>query len=224
MAKSIGEFFSGFFKNLGEGLNSLQEGIGTFFSNLGNGIGGFFNSLWNNIFNFFKDLPGHISSIWTNFIELLQYINPFSDKFILKIAFVMNEEQEQIHSTKQNEFNELFKNKIPFVGILQNEFNKITERQNNVRNVRSFSSNNNPLDITIPEFNYDGGVISYNTSSSNLDSILSTYEPYRIQVRDGLKYIIYGLGIVYLVKYVLNYGITQGASLGIDTSKKGGKD
>lgn len=218
MATSVGNFFSSFFNNLGDKLNSLKNGIGDFFSNLGKSIGDFFTDLWNNISDFFKDLPGHIANIWNGFIELLQYINPWSDKFILKIAFVMSEEQEEIHSSNQEEFNTAFKNKIPFVSSLVDTFNTIGERQRNVRSVRSFSSN--PLNININGFSYNGGPISYSSSSTDLSFILEKYEPYRVQVRDGLKLIVYGLGIVYLVKFVLNYGITQGANLGVEIASK----
>lgn len=229
MATSIGEFFSNFFSNLGKSFDKLKEGIGAFFTELANKIGGFFTSLatnignffsglWDNIYNFFKDLPGHIANIWSNFVELLKYINPWSDKFFLKIAFVMSEEQEQIHNSNQDNFNTAFKNKIPFVSSLVDTFNTVGERQRNVRNARSFSSS--PLNLSIGSFSYNGGAISYNTSPTNLSFILEKYEPYRVQVRDGLKLLIYGLGIVYLVKYVLNYGITQGASLGVSSSNK----
>ncbi len=206
-------------------MNSLKEGIGEFFTNLGSSIGGFFENLWNKIFDFFKDLPGHIANIFNSFVELLQYINPWSDKFFLKIAFIPSEEQQQEHLKNQEEFKRAFDSKLPFVNSLVDIFQNVKTRQANVNNIRSFE--NNPLNLSIGSFEYDSGVISYSTPSTDLTFILEKYEPYRVQVRNGLKLIIYGLGAVYLVKYILNYGITEGGNLGISSisaSKKGGDD
>lgn len=207
-------------------LINLGNTIGDFFGNLGSNIGDFFNVLWNNILNFFKDLPTNISNIWKNFIELLQYINPWSDKFFLKIAFVMSEEQESKHLTNQEEFNNIFKNKIPFVSTLIDTFQNVVDRQNNVKKEKVFVYNKeeNPLNLEINAFNYNGGVIEYNTNSTDLTYILEKYEPYRIKLRNGLMLIVYGIGIVYLVKYFLNYGITQGGNIVINELKNNSKE
>ena len=79
--------------NQAQGFLDLVDSIGNFFSNLGENIGGFFTNLWTNISDFFKDLP-------VNLLNILSYINPWSDNFFLKIAFVMSEEQENEHTQK----------------------------------------------------------------------------------------------------------------------------
>lgn len=205
---------------------NLGKTIGNFFSDLGNSISGFFTELWNNILEFFRDLPTNISNIWKNFIELLQYINPWSDKFFLKIAFVMSEEQENKHLSNQEEFNNIFKNKIPFASMLIDTFQNVIDRQNNVKIAKTFvySKEDNPLNLEINAFNYNGGIISYNTRTTDLTFILEKYEPYRVKVRNGLMLVVYGIGIVYLVKYVLNYGITQGGNVLINELKNNSKE
>jgi len=176
-----------------EGLLNLANTIGNFFGDLGNNIGNFFSGLWNNIFEFFKDLPTHIVNIWNNFVELLQYINPWSNKFFLKIAFVMTEEQEQEHLNRKNEFHDILMDKIPFVSVLIDTFQDVVDRQNNVKQLKTFNVQNNPLNIEIGAMSYDGGVVSYSTSSTDLSFILEKYEPYRVNVRNGLMLIVYGI-------------------------------
>lgn len=216
---------SNWFDNIWSTIASIPIILQEMATSIGNSIGEFFSGLWNNIYNFFKDLPSNISNIWNSFKELLQYINPWSDKFFLKIAFVLSEEQQQIHTNNQEEFKQAFNNKFPFVNSLVDIFQNVQIKQANLRNKRSFDTN--PLNLSIGSFSYDSGVISYNTPSTDLSFILEKYEPYRVQVRDGLKLIIYGLGVVYLVKYILNYGITEGANLGISSissNRKSGDD
>ncbi len=103
-------------------------------------------------------------------------------------------------------------------------------RHENVRNVRVFANGMGGrgdsflLEVGTDNFAYDGGVIFYNTSGISLDKVALAYEPYRLKVRDGLMLIVYGIGVVYLVKNVLNYGVTQGSDLGISVAKHKGGD
>lgn len=206
-----------------QGLINLGNTIGDFFGSLGESIGSFFSNLWSNISTFFADLPGNIANIWNSFVELLQYINPWSDRFFLKIAFTMNADQEAKHENNHSEFDKKFREKIPFVGAIIDEFQKASDRHQNVSGAKTFSTSNNPLNLSIGSFSYDSGSISYETQATDLNFILEKYEPYRLTVRNGLMLVVYGLGIVYLVKYVLNYGVTEAGSLGVAEYKSGMK-
>lgn len=200
------------------------------------------------VLDFLTNILSYINPLDDNFLlkgvldflgNIISYVNPFSDNFfgktlinlfkdLLNSLFIMTAEQEQIHTNNQEQFNNAFNSKIPFVNSLIDTFEEVEQRQANVYTTRSFSSN--PLNLSISGFSYNSGVIHYNAPSTDLTFVLEKYEPYRITVRDGLKLLVYGLGIVYLVKYVLNYGITQGGNLGVDTysayiseTKRGGR-
>ena len=226
MATLVGNFFGDFWVSFTNGLSDLGDNIEGFFTSLGTNIGGFFNGLWNNIADFFADLPQNISNIWNNFVELLQYINPWSDKFFLKIAFVLSEEQEAKHSTAHQDLNDALSDKFPAVSLLIQQFEELQESQENVRKTKSFNNSSSvisrsPLNLEISNFSYDGGVIHYEAEGTDLTFILEAYEPYRIPIRNALMLLGYGMGIVYLVKHFLNYGATSAVSSGIDIASKG---
>lgn len=66
-------------------------------------------------------------------------------------------------------------------------------------------SNSDILVIEMPSFSFYGG----QTEKQVFINVRDSYEPYRSYIRTGLEYIVYVLGIVYLIKYVLNWGQTQ---------------
>lgn len=225
MAKNVGDFFGNFFENLWKGVTDLGNTIGGFFSDLSEGVGGYFDDLWNDILEFFQDLPQNISNIWTDITSILSYINPFSDNFFLKIAFVMNEEQEATLENNKNEIQEKLNTKFPLIQDFQNDLQNAIDKQNNFRQAlaNGLDTNSNPLNIEIPEYNYSSGSILVNTNSSNLMNILVAYEPYRQTIRNGLVLIVYGLGAVYIIKFLLNYGVTDTVGF-VANSSKGGDD
>lgn len=64
----------------------------------------------------------------------------------------------------------------------------------------------------MPSFSYSGsGGIGVNTNQKEIN-LTEIYEPYRAYIRGFLFLIVVALGFVYLVKYVLNYGTTEGNS------------
>lgn len=69
------------FADVGKWFVDLGKKIGGFFSSLGKEIGGFFSSLVDSLGSWFKE-------VFNGFAKIVTYINPLSDKFFLKIAFV----------------------------------------------------------------------------------------------------------------------------------------
>ena len=207
MAKSIDNFFKNFFKNIGET------------------IGKFFEDIWINIKDFFADLPQNIANIWTNFKKLLEYLNPFSKNFFLRLAFVMTEEQEAVLENNKNEIQEKLDTKFPIVTNFKNDLQNAIDKQNNFRTSlqKGIETNSNPLNIEIPEYNYSNGTITVKTEKTDLMNILIAYEPYRETVRNGLVLIVYGLALVYIIKFLLNYGVTDTVGF-ISHNGKGGDD
>ena len=207
MAKSIDNFFKNFFKNIGET------------------IGKFFKDIWINIKDFFADLPQNIANIWTNFKKLLEYLNPFSKNFFLRLAFVMTEEQEAVLENNKNEIQEKLDTKFPIVTNFKNDLQNAIDKQNNFRTSlqKGIETNSNPLNIEIPEYNYSNGTITVKTENTDLMNILIAYEPYRETVRNGLELIVYGLALVYIIKFLLNYGVTDTVGF-ISHNGKGGDD
>ena len=65
------------------------------------------------------------------------------------------------------------------------------------------------LSITIPSYSFNLGAIHFETQERNFVNVRDAYEPYRSYVRGFLVLIVYGMAIVYLVKYFANYGAIQ---------------
>lgn len=69
-------------------MKGAFDNIGSGISSLGTSIGGFFTNLWDNhLKGAFDSIGTWFSSIGASFSSLLDYINPFSDKFFLKTLF-----------------------------------------------------------------------------------------------------------------------------------------
>ena len=81
------------------------------------------------------------------------------------------------------------------------------------------------LVITIPSFSYSGsGGIGVTTEEQRVINVGQAYEPYRAYIRSFLFLLVVGLGCVYLVKYILNYGDVSSVVSGIVKNSKGGGD
>lgn len=74
---NVGTSFSAVIHSVSDGFKS----VGSWFVDLGKKIGGFFSSLG-------KDIGGWFKEVFDDFSTVISYVNPFSDKFFLKIAFV----------------------------------------------------------------------------------------------------------------------------------------
>lgn len=86
--KDLGSTIGGFFSDLGTDLGEWFLDVGGWFVDLGKDIGGFFSDLGESIGGWFKDVFKWFGDLFDSMGEMLSYINPFSDKFFLKIAFV----------------------------------------------------------------------------------------------------------------------------------------
>lgn len=173
-----------------------------------------------------KDIISYINPFSDKFIlkgvleflgNIIDYINPFSENFILKDLFswigsffenlanffihifVPTEEQWADLSAQDESIGDKFESKFPFVFWFQDELEKAEE----------YVFSNDFLNITFPSWEMNLGIIKYSTPEINFTAIRDAYEPYRLTIRNSLFYIAVGLAIVYLVKYLLNFGVTS---------------
>lgn len=155
-----------------------------------------------------------------NFIlkSIINYLNPLSDDFILAkiISFVVNffdnlleflihiiiPTDSQLEAIKQD-FSDLgstFKNHLPFVGFFSDSLEE----------AKQIVYNEDFLNIKFKGWSFDLGIIHYSTDDIEFTGVLDAYEPYRMSIRTLLTLVVYILGLVYLIKYFLKYGETEG--------------
>ncbi len=110
----------------------------------------------------------------------------------------MTEEQEKAYKEKENSVNDIIESKFGIFYFFQDEIQKANE----------YVYNADFLAIKFPSWRCNLGIVKFNTSEINFTKIRDIYEPYRTTIRGSLFFIFVGLAIVYVVKYVLNYGVT----------------
>lgn len=120
--------------------------------------------------------------------------------------FVPTEEQWNAIKQDYKDLGDTFKNHLPFIGFFSDELEK----------AKDIVYNEDFLNIKFKGWSFDLGIIHFTTPDINFTGVLEAYEPYRMSIRSFLTFIVYCLGIVYIVKYVLRYGETQGNSNVID--------
>lgn len=215
LATIVGNFFSDFWKNFTEGLSSFVNSIGKFFENvgkwlsdLGSSIANLFSDLWNNLSNAFKNVINGIGNIFNwlgNFFQSLW-------DFVYHI-FIPTDEQWSEIKNDYYEMGDVVKSHIPFVGLFSEELKK----------AQATVEKTDPLVIRIPSFSYSGsGGIGVDTGVKEIN-LTQFYEPYRAYIRGFIFFFVVALAFVYIVKYVLNYGVTS-AGQNIDTGDKGGNE
>jgi hypothetical protein len=131
---------------------------------------------------------GKIVSFILNFFEnLLQlFVN----------IFVPTDDQWQTIQDKYSLLGDLVTSHLPFVATFQDA---LEQANNNV------ISNSDMLVITMPSFSFFG----VTTEEQKVINVQQAYEPYRQQIRTFLTYIVYSMGIVYIIKYIVGWGQTQ---------------
>lgn len=149
----------------------------------------------------------NIEKIWnwfTNFfIEL-------TDFFIH--IFVPSEKQWSAIQEDFNDLNNTFTNHMPFVTFFSDEVEKVKQEV----------FNEDFLNIKISGWNFNLGVIHFKTQDYEFTNVLKAYEPYRMSVRTLLTLVVYAMAFVYIIKYFLKYGSTQGLnSLNSSINNKG---
>lgn len=195
-----------FFKNLGTDLGNWFSDVGNWFSDLGNSIGKFFSDLWDNlskslgdIFKTIKDIFSWIGNFFSSLLEFVYHI------------FIPTDSQWESVKEDYRDLGSTFNNHLPFVGLFSDELEK----------AKQVVYNEDFLNIKFDSWSFDLGVVKYSTPDIRFDKVVKAYEPYRMTVRSFLALIVYALLVVYIIKYVLRYGTTQGNSQVID---KGGND
>lgn len=220
LATSVGEFFSNFWSSFTQGLSDVVSGIGEFFTNLGTNLANWFSDVGTWFSELGSDIGSWFSDLWDTTKNIFSWLgNFFQDlwDFFIHI-FVPTDEQWNDIGNDYTQMGDTVKSHIPFVGLFSEELKKAQETV----------SKTDFLVITIPSFNYTGsGGIGVNTSEQKVINVGQAYEPYRSYVRGGLLLIVVGLAFVYIIRYILNYGTTQGGSNVIEGQTsffdKGGK-
>lgn len=98
LGDSLGKSIKDMWHGLADGLSDLWDAISLGFKNLsgwlsdlGDALAKSIKDMWDGLTKNLVDLWKSVGKIIDNFVEMLSYINPFSDKFILKVAFIPKE-------------------------------------------------------------------------------------------------------------------------------------
>lgn len=110
----------------------------------------------------------------------------------------MTEEQETAYKQKENSVNDIIESKFGIFYFFQDEIQKANE----------YVYNADFLAVEFPSWHCDLGIVKFDTPKINFTKIRDIYEPYRTTIRNSLFFIFVGLAMVYVVKYILNYGVT----------------
>lgn len=187
--------------SVGSALNGVGSSIGGWFSDLGNNIGGFFNNLWSNISGGFKsvtdwfgtlsnNIGGWFQTVFSDLGSVLDYLNPWSDKFILKVAFVPS--QDFMDSYK-SDFNSALTEKFAFFYELSDSLQAmITAAQSNIDSWQGVS-------ISLPQY----GVGTIHVIDPQFANLAIPKIKFWI---GGLMYFLTGMWIIRKVSNVLGAG------------------
>ena len=166
-------------------FNPLNEDF--FVYQIINGIGEFFfgdgTEENRGLFGLIGDILSFLGNFFGNLLDFFVHI------------FVPDDNQWSILQEKYSSLGDLAISHLPFVAT----FYDVLDNQDLA------VSNSDMLVITMPSFSFFGG----ETGEKQVINVREAYEPYRQNIRTGLAYIVYGLGIVYIIKYVIGWGQTQ---------------
>ena len=189
------------------GIKNLVDFLNPFnwIPNLIENIGKFFNG---DVEEGTKGVFGFFSDIISNFSEILSWIGNFFSKFgeALLHLFVPDNTQKADLQEKFSSLGDLAISHLPFIASFQDA---LTKQDLSV-------STSDMLVIQMPEFNFFGVTIP----AKQFVNVQEAYEPYRQNVRTGLTYIVYALGIVYIIKYIVGWGQTQANNEVVKSSSK----
>jgi len=115
----VGNFFGNLISSLGQwfsdvlsGIGTLASNIGQWFSNLINSIGDWLGSVINGISELISSVGNWFAQVFGVIGEILDHLNPFSDKFFLKIAFIPSDGYFERFA---NEIKQSFDGKFAFI-------------------------------------------------------------------------------------------------------------
>lgn len=152
----------------------------------------------------------NISNIWNWFINFFVELADF-----LIHIFVPTEEQWQAIQQDYTDLGDTFKNHMPFVTFFSDQVEKVKQEV----------FNEDFLNIKISGWDFNLGVIHFKTNDYEFTNVLKAYEPYRMSVRTLLTFVVYAMAMVYIIKYVIKYGSTQGLNtVNSSINSKGGTD
>ena len=178
--------------NLGNYINPFHEDFLGY--KIINGIGSFFTG---DEEEGTTGVFGFLSSIGTGIGNIVSFIGDFFDNLLH--LFVPTTAQWNTIKTRFSGLSDIITAHLPFVSTFKTS---LEIAQNSV------VSNSDMLVITMPSFSFYGG----QTQQQRVVNVRNVYEPYRVQIRTGLTYIVYGLGLVYIIKYILGWGQTQAST------------
>ena len=132
----IGDKIQGFAEDVSGFFNGLTQTIVDWFTDLIDdlqelslNIGNWFSELSDNIAGFFEDLGDKITVI-------MSYLNPFSDNFFLKIAFIPSQEFIEMNNERMALLGE---QKFGFVEDFKSVFQELKDNLNNDTNAPNFT-------------------------------------------------------------------------------------
>lgn len=128
----------------------------------------------------------------------------FFDTLLNFLIHIFIPTDSQLDAIKQD-FSDLgsnFKTHLPFVSFFSDSLEE----------AKQFVYNEDFLNIKFEGWNFDLGVIHYSTNDIEFRNVAEAYEPYRMSIRALLTFVVYCLGLVYIIKYFLAYGETEGNS------------
>lgn len=139
----IGDFFTNlidslgsWFDDIGQWFANLVDNIGQWFTDLGNSIGQWFTNLVNDIRGLGESIGGWFNQLFSTLGEILNYLNPFHEKFFLKIAFIPS---DGFISNKFDELKDVLDDRLPIIGTFTEIFNSMTQAQSQVQSINSTS-------------------------------------------------------------------------------------
>lgn len=113
----LGTDLSNWFNNLGNDIQNMSTNVGNWFKGLGDSIGNWFTVLKDSI-------GGWFTNLMTSIGDILSYLNPLSDKFFLKIAFVP---QDGYFNGYFTDIKTTFDSKLPIIGTISSVVNSIKD-------------------------------------------------------------------------------------------------
>jgi len=133
LISSLGQWFSDVLSgivnlasNIGQWFSNLINSIGDWFANLISSIGDWFASVINGISELINSIGNWFAQVFAVIGDILDYLNPFSENFFLRIAFIPS---DGFIPNKFDELKEVIDDRLPIIGTLSDVFNTITDVQ-----------------------------------------------------------------------------------------------
>lgn len=112
------------FENLSKWLSDLGSDIGDWLADLGTKFAKSIKDMWDGLAKNLTDLWDSIKDIFETLMDIFDFINPFSDKFFLKIAFIP---EEGYFSEKTSDLKADLESRFAFMGQIKDAFGAVTQ-------------------------------------------------------------------------------------------------